>query len=220
MVQFKLWKYDSVTGTWQNYSYFWSTAQSSQRNLILRVSIPRTTAQGLSANRHSQFTYVAFNTSNIDQRWLWQLNIIPNCNKLASRPPLVPHLHIWTHVCVLCVCLQTVYLCFSLLHYFYLLFPSPFIMGRARLQIKEASRETEWAVTTCDAICYPQRIASGRLTRSIHLASAALIKQMPADVWLCRNEFLPLWAGNCSQSHFLSDLWSLNKHTHRKSSDR
>lgn len=90
-----------------------------------------------------------------------------------------------------------------------------FIMGRARLQIKEASRETEWAVTTCDAICYPQRIASGRLTRSIHLASAALIKQMPADVWLCRNEFLPLWAGNCSQSHFLSDLWSLNKHTHR-----
>ena len=57
-----------------------------------------------------------------------------------------------------------------------------FIMGRGRLEIKEASREIEWAVTLCDAICYPQRIASGRLTCSIHLSTLALIKQMPVDI--------------------------------------
>lgn len=68
------------------------------------------TAQGLSANRHSQFTYVAFNTSNIDQRWLWQLNIIPNCNKLA---PILP-IYISEHICVSCVCVYRLYIYVSL----------------------------------------------------------------------------------------------------------
>ncbi len=76
------------------------------------------------------------------------------------------------------------------------LFCLSFVMERGRLEIKEASRETEWAVTLCDAICYPQRIASGRVTCSIHLSTLALIKQMPVDIWLSRNEFLPLWAGD------------------------
>lgn len=42
--------------------------------------------------------------------------------------------------------------------------------------------ETEWAVTLYDAICYPQRIASGLLTYSIHLSTLVLINQMPLDV--------------------------------------
>lgn len=42
--------------------------------------------------------------------------------------------------------------------------------------------ETEWAVTLCDVICYPQRIASGLLTYSIHLSTLVLINQMPLDV--------------------------------------
>lgn len=89
----------------------------------------------------------------------------------------------------------------------------------ARLEIKEASRETEWAVTLRDAICYPQRIASGLLTCSIHLSTLALIKQMPVDIWLSRNEFLPLWAGDLLSlsPSILCDLLGLGKHTHTHS---
>lgn len=71
-------------------------------------------------------------------------------------------------------------MCFSPLHYVSIVPLHPLIYNLVgSLEIKDWGVETKWAVTFCDAICFPQRTASGCLTCSIHLSTVALIKQIP-----------------------------------------
>lgn len=84
-----------------------------------------------------------------------------------------------------CCCRQT--LCFPFPSFFSIILPPvPFCLiynGEREAGDKRGKYwETEWAVTLCDAICYPQRIASGLLTYSITLSTLVLINQMPVDV--------------------------------------